>query len=319
MADSLVWADLRGVYSHGVVRLQPSYMVALGDGSVDPQGQIRTLSEGPAFAVLDGGHGLGQIVANEAMEAAVTKARACGIGLATVINGRHFGAAAYWPAQAAEQNMIAFSCSNGAGVNTAPYGGAQSSMGNNPHSWVFPAGTDRPVILDMATGVAAFGKVMMARLHGTPLPADWCLDADGNETTDAQAAVTMLPAGGPKGYAIGYVMDLLSGVLSGALTSTIKTQGGITGDLAVQSGQTFIAIDIASFIEIEKYQEMVDQNAQLMRATPPRPGFSQVFIPGEIEWNTYADRIANGIPTSRAQIGVLGKMASDYGVDPFWS
>ena len=142
---------------------------------------------------------------------------------------------------------------------------------------------------------------------------------DGNETTDAQAAVTMLPAGGPKGYAIGYVMDLLSGVLSGALTSTIKTQGGITGDLAVQSGQTFIAIDIASFIEIEKYQEMVDQNAQLMRATPPRPGFSQVFIPGEIEWNTYADRIANGIPTSRAQIGVLGKMASDYGVDPFWS
>ncbi len=317
-ARSLVWADLRGVYSHGVVRLQPSYLQSLTTGMLNPTPQISTVADGPAFAILDGDGGLGQTVANDAMAAAIEKARVCGIGLSTVFNGRHFGAAAYWPMLAAEQQMIGFSCSNGAKVNTAPYGGARSSLGNNPHAWVFPAGSDRPVILDMATGVAAFGKVMMARLHRMPLPEGWCLDADGNDTTNADAAVTMLPAGGPKGYAIGYVFDLLSGALSGALTSTIKSLGGVTGQEAIQSGMTFMAINVAAMTDYGKYEHVVDENARLMRQTVPRPGFERVFVPGEIEWSTYDDRIDNGIPTSDAELGVLTQMGADHGVATFW-
>ena len=315
-ARSLVWADLRGVYSHGVVRLQPNYLKALQEGAVNPEPSVQTLFDGPAFAVLDGDQGLGQIAADRAIRAAIEKARACGIGLACVRNSRHFGAAAYWPMLAAEAGMIGFACSNGGAVNTAPFGGARSAMGNNPHAWVIPAGEDRPVVLDMATGVAAMGKVAMARLHGTPLPSGWCLDADGNDTTDADAAVTMLPAGGPKGYAIGYVLDLLSGSLAGAQTSTVKALGGLSGPVASQTGMTFLAVDIAAVTDIDDFAKSADRTAQLMRATPPRPGFERVYVPGEIEWNTYDDRIVNGVPTSQAEIGVLAQMAREHGVEP---
>ena len=315
-ARSLVWADLRGVYSHGVVRLQPNYLKSLTDGAVNPKPNIRTLFDGPAFAVLDGGCGLGQVAADRATRAAMEKARACGIGLACVRNSRHFGAAAYWPMLAAEAGMIGFACSNGGMVNTAPFGGARSAMGNNPHAWVIPAGNDRPVVLDMATGVAAMGKVAMARLHDTPLPSGWCLDADGNDTTDPDAAVTMLPAGGPKGYAIGYVLDLLSGSLAGAQTSTVKALGGISGPEASQTGMTFMAIDIAAVTDVEGFAESAEHTARLMRDTPPRPGFDRVYVPGEIEWQNYDDRIVNGVPTSPAEIGVLAQMAQDHRVDP---
>lgn len=315
-ARSLVWADLRGVYSHGVVRLQPNYLNSLKEGAVNPKPSVQILFDGPAFAVLDGDCGLGQIAADRAIRAAIDKARACGIGLACVRNSRHFGAAAYWPMLAAEAGMIGFACSNGGMVNTAPFGGARSAMGNNPHAWVIPAGEDRPVVLDMATGVAAMGKVAMARLHGTTLPSGWCLDADGNDTTDADAAVTMLPAGGPKGYAIGYVLDLLSGSLAGAQTSTVKALGGISGLEASQTGMTFLAIDVAAVTDADDFANSAERTAQLMRDTPPRPGFDRVFVPGEIEWNTYDDRIVNGVPTSQAEVGVLAKMAREQGIEP---
>jgi ureidoglycolate dehydrogenase (NAD+) len=314
-ARSLVWADLRGVYSHGVVRLQPNYLKSLKEGAVNPTPNVHLMLDGPAFAVFDGDRGLGQIAAERAVRAAIDKARACGIGLACVRNSRHFGAAAYWPMLAAESGMIGFACSNGGMVNTAPFGGARSAMGNNPHAWVIPAGEDRPVILDMATGVAAMGKVAMARLHGTPLPSGWCLDADGNDTTDPNAAVTMLPAGGPKGYAIGYVLDLLSGSLAGAQTSTVKALGGISGTEAEQTGMTFVVIDVAAVTDVGNFTKSAERTAQLMRETPPRPGFDRVYVPGEIEWSTYDDRIVNGIPTSQAEFGVLEQMAQEHGVE----
>lgn len=317
-ARSLVWADLRGIYSHGVVRLQPGYLKALQSGANNPRPQISKLLDGPAFAVFDGDRGLGQVAAGHALQAAMDKARAGGIGLACVRNSRHFGAAAYWPYLAAREQMIGFCCSNGGVVNTAPYGGARSVMGNNPHAWVIPAGRDRPVILDMATGVAAMGKVMMARLHDRPLPEGWCMDADGNDTTDPHAAVSMLPAGGAKGYAIGYVLDLLSGALAGALTSPVKALGDTGGDAADQTGMTFVVIDIAAVADADAFAATADQTAAIVRATPPRPGFDRVYVPGEIEWGTYDDRAANGIPTSPAEIGVLAQMSDEHGVAAIW-
>ena len=126
----------------------------------------------------------------------------------------------------------------------------------------------------------------------------------------------MLPAGGPKGYAIGYVLDLLSGSLAGAQTSTVKALGGISGPEASQTGMTFLAIDIAAVTDIEGFANSAEHTAQLMRDTPPRPGFDRVYVPGEIEWNTYDDRIVNGVPTSQAEVGVLAQMASEQGIDP---
>ncbi|MYB17072.1 MAG: Ldh family oxidoreductase [Chloroflexi bacterium] len=314
-ARSLVWADLRGIYSHGVVRLQPGYLKALQSGANNPRPEISVLLDGPAFAVFDGDRGMGQVAAERAVQTAMGKARESGIGLTCVRNSRHFGAAAYWPYLAAEEQMIGFSSSNGGVVNTAPYGGARSVMGNNPHAWVIPAGNDRPVILDMATGVAAMGKVMMARLHDQPLPEGWCMDSDGNDTTDPHAAVSMLPAGGAKGYAIGYVLDLISGALAGALTSPVKSLGGISGDEADQTGMTFLVIDIAAVTDAADFAATAEQTAAIVRQTPPRPGFDRVYVPGEIEWNTYDDRIVNGIPASQAEISVLAQMASEQGIE----
>ena len=128
----------------------------------------------------------------------------------------------------------------------------------------------------------------------------------------------MLPAGGPKGYAIGYVLDLISGSLAGAQTSTVKALGGLSGDEADQTGMTFMAVDIAAVTDADAFGDSVDRTAELVRKTPPRPGFERVFVPGEIEWGTYEDRVANGIPTSDAEVGVLAQMAGAHGIDPIW-
>ncbi len=318
-AQTLVEADLRGIYSHGTVRLQPGYLEALTAGTTNPTPNITAIRESPSHALLDGDAGLGQIVSRVAMEKAIEMARSSAIGVVAVQKSTHFGAAAYWPMMAAEQGFIGFACSDGPGINTAPYGGAEPAQGNLPLSWAVPAGEEFPILLDMATGVAAFGKIAMARLRNEPIPLGWAIDAKGRDTTDAHKAVTVLPAGGPKGYGLGVILDSLTGTLSGGLPSIVKLKDGSPDGLQDASSHFFLAINVEMFIPIDEFRETVDRHIQLIREIRPRDGFDRVYLPGEIEWRTKEKRLAEGIPFRPEEIEVLAQMGRDNGVQPAWS
>ncbi len=317
-AASLVEADLRGIYSHGVIRLQPTYLDEIRDGHTNATPDIKPVRDSAAHALLDGDRGQGQVVSHRAMSLAIEKARATTVGIVGVRNSRHFGAAAYWSLMAASENMIGFACSNGSLLTAAPFGGLEAAQGNMPMSYAVPTGDGDPLVLDMATGAAAMGKVMMARIRGDSIPTGWAIDEEGRDTTDPHAVSAILPAGGPKGYAIGVVLDILAGTLTGDLPSAMK---GLDPEIAGKgnlSGHFFMAIDIAGFLPVEDFAATMREHARILHAVKPRPGFDQVYLPGELEWRSKARRLAEGIPFQQQELTILQEMSDAFGVPPTW-
>jgi LDH2 family malate/lactate/ureidoglycolate dehydrogenase len=317
-AASLVESDLRGIYSHGVVRLQPPYLEEMRDGHTNPAPDIKVVRDSAAHALLDGDRGQGQVVSHRAMSLAIDKARAATIGIVGVRNSRHFGAAAYWSMMAANQNMIGFATSNGSRLSAAPFGGIEAAQGNMPMSYAIPNGDDDPVLLDMATGAAAMGKVMMASIRGDSIPLGWAIDKDGQDTTDPDAVTAVLPAGGPKGYGIGVVLDILAGTLTGSLPSAIKGLDPEIADKGNQSGHFFMAINIEGFVPVEEFADTMREHTRILHAVKPRPGFDRVYLPGEIEWKTKTDRLAGGIPFQETELAILQEMSDTFSVPITW-
>ena len=318
-AGTLVEADLRGVYSHGAVRLQPKYLQELASGKINPTPAISVAREGSGFAVVDGDGGMGQLVSRAAMGLAIEKARSTAVGAVTARHSRHYGAAAFWSMLAADQGMIGFTCSNGPGVNTAPYGGIEPSQGNLPLSWAVPAGREFPIMLDMATGVVAFGKIAMAQIRNESIPLGWAIDEAGNDVTDPAKAAAVLPAGGPKGYGLGVILDSLAGSLSGGMPSIVHMDESADDQSANASNHFFLAIDVGKFISIDEFKKTVDSHVRLLRGIRPRKGVDRVYAPGEIEWLTKEKRLAEGIPFRSEELAVLEKMGRDHGVRPPWN
>lgn len=311
-AETLVESDLRGVHSHGT-RAQPGYLQRLRSGSANPRPDIRVLDEGPAYVLVEGDEGLGQVVAHRAMSLAIRKARLSGMAAASVRNSNHYGAAAYYATMAAKEGMIGFATTNGPGVNMAPFGGAAPMVGNSPLAYAIPAGEEPPIVLDMATGWAAAGKIGVARMRGEKIPLGWGMTEDGQDTEDPGKVAIVLPMG-PKGYGLALAMDILSGPLSGGLASCHKP-----GHPHPDQGHFFWVLDIGRFTPLAQFRAEIDRQVRTIRATKPRRGTDRVYLPGEIEWNHHQERLRTGIPLHPIHLSELEKAASDLGVEPFWS
>jgi LDH2 family malate/lactate/ureidoglycolate dehydrogenase len=310
-AISLVEADLRGVTSHGT-RAAPRYLRRILGGGTNPRPTIRVLREGPAFVQLDGDNGLGQVVAPAAMQRAIACARQTGIGLVGVRNSNHFGAAAFWAMQALAEGMIGFATTNGSGVNMVAYNGAEAVVGNSPLAFAVPAGSEPPIVLDMACGVAAAGKIGVAAMKGEPIPLGWGLTADGQPTTDPNAATLVVPLG-PKGYGLAVIMDVLAGPLQGTVASCHKT-GGQGGSAPGNTGHSFLAIDVAALTDPDVFRAEIDAQIRTIRASRPQPGVDRVYLPGEIEWRTKLERLERGIPLHPAHWEALLAIGREMGV-----
>jgi len=187
-ACALVAADLRGVDTHGVLRM-PFYTAKLREGYINPKADLQPLLETSGTALIDGGSGIGQVVAHRAMEKAIDKARVSGISYIAVRNSNHFGTCAHFAMMALPHDMIGIAVTNSQ-AHLAPTGGTVKVLGNNPWSIAVPAGERLPVVLDMANSVAAMGKVRSAIKEGkTAIPADWALNREGEPTTDPRVAL----------------------------------------------------------------------------------------------------------------------------------
>ncbi len=311
IADHLVTANLRGVDSHGVIRI-PYYIEGLEKGYVKPKAEIKILKESPHSALLDGGDLLGIVPAMKATELVIEKAKSAGLAIVGVKRLGHVGMLAYYTKKIAEEKLIGFACAN-CPPRVAPWGGAGRVFGTNPFSIGLPAGNRNPIIIDMATSATAAFKIQLALKQGKKLPPGIALDKNGKPTTDPKEAVkgVLLPFGGHKGYAIALLVEILSSAFIGGLRSSETIDHAST-----QGGFLVAAIDPTLFREYDEYVQDLEEIISEVKGCKRMEGVSEVLLPGEIEDRTYSTRLREGIPIDPETLKSLEEVGKRLGV-PF--
>ncbi len=313
VAEILVGTDLRGVFSHGT-RLAPQYVQHILDGHMQARPQPRVERETPAMAVIDADRGLGHLAARDAMQRAIDKARAVGVGMVSVRHSHHFGAASMYAIQAVAQGMIGFATTSTGGPSVAPYGGRAGAMANHPLAWAFPTPGPFPVVVDIAVGVAAWQRIETMRLYGRQLPPGWCLDREGNPTEDPAQAWIMFPAGGTRGYGLGLVAAVLGGILSGGESPSRRDRY----NAATDSEHTLLALSVEHFVPRAQFLQEIGETVAACQRTPPLEGFDRVRVPGELEWENQTKWASQGIPLHREHLARLAGIAERIGVPVPW-
>jgi LDH2 family malate/lactate/ureidoglycolate dehydrogenase len=308
LADSLVMAELWGHPSHGILRL-PWYVAKLRTGAMQRVTRIETVRDAGALVVLDGRHGIGQVIANQAVALGVERARLHGVSAIGVRNSGHFGTAAYFTRQAARAGCVALLCTN-ASPAMAPWGGRHKSIGTNPWSIAAPAGRHGTVAMDLANTAVARGKVYLAAERGTDIPEGWAADADGNPTTDPRAAIEglILPMAGPKGYVISFLFDVLAGVLTGSAFGD-EVAGPYQSDVRSGAGHLLLTIEVAAMADPVEYASRVEALVDRTRSAEPAAWAGEVLVPGELEDRHHTELTAAGITltaTTWTSLTVLG-------------
>ena len=314
LAESLVQADLRGIHSHGVLRV-PDYVRKLTRDGVDPRGRPRVVTDAGAALVVDAGNAMGQIAGRFAMDLAIARARETGLALAAVRGSNHCGALEWYTARALEHDMIGIAGTN-ALPTMAPWGGTDRIVGLNPLSIAVPAGETAPLVLDMALGATAHGKVRVYAQKGLALPEGWAFDAEGRPTSDAETALAGLiqPIGAFKGLGLAMMVGILSSVLSGA---RYGTEAGSLAEGAVPGadGQFYLAIRIAAFREPAAFKAQIDRIAREYLASRRAEGVERLYLPGELETEIAARNRHEGIPLNETTVAGIVKAAEELGVE----
>lgn len=312
VADSLIEANLRGVDSHGALRL-PIYIKRLQAGLVNPNPQPRVVQQEGGIASVDADQGPGQVAGVFATDLAVTLARQHGVGAVGVQRSTHYGAAAYYVMRAARQDLLAASTTN-AEPHVVPYGGAKRALGTNPLAFAAPA-PQGLFVLDMATSQAAVGKIYLARERGESIPEGWAVDASGRPTTNPHDAANAVPLGGPKGYALAIMVEVLSGVFTGAGVADSIGRMYDEWDRPQNVGHFFMVLDPEKAIGRERFLQRMGRLWEQIKATPAAPGFDEILIPGELEERMRQERLQTGIPLPEAVYTELVALSQSFGVE----
>lgn len=312
-ADTLVTANLRGVDTHGVLRL-PLYAARLKGGAMAPSVNLSTERETTATALLDGHDGIGQVISHRAMQLAIRKAKEVGVSYVAVRHSNHFGAAAYYPMMALAQDMIGIALTN-ASPRLAPTGGVERLFGNNPWSIAVPAGKRLPVVLDMANSVVAAGKIRILQKEGKPLPEGWALNQYGEPTTDAGDALKgiLLAIGGYKGYGITLMIDLLTGVLADSnYGPRVK---GLDQDVdPAGTAHSFMAIDLAAITDAAAFRARMDSYIDEIKSSGKARGADTIYLPGELEYLKMQERKEKGVPLQAKVAEELRAVGKELGI-----
>ncbi len=310
-AELLVWANLRGVDSHGVLRI-PWYVELVDKGQMNPRPKIQVVRETPATVLIDADRAFGPVVTVLAMRQVMKKAREVGIGWGLIRNTTHQGAMGYYSLMAAREGMVglAIVCSP---PNMAPFGARAAGLHNSPITIAVPAKRHRPLVLDMATSVAAGGKLRLAIDKGIPIPEGWALDKDGNPATDPKLATILMPFGGPKGSGLAMLFECLSSLMvDNPLVAPVLL--GRERDRRHKQNSVVAAIDIGTFTDVEGYKPHVDDLIDGLKGLPKANGVDEILVPGEPEDRTHAERARHGIPLPDGTVQNLRSVAARFGV-----
>ena len=311
LAAHLIDSNLTGHDSHGVIRA-PQYLGQIETGLIVPGASSEVVRETETTTLLRGNWNYGQVVGREAMDIAIAKARASGIGITVAWEISHTGRMGTYGEQAAREGMLAIATVQGQGRIVAPFGGAEGRLSTNPIVVAAPTpDPEQPFVLDMATSVAAGGKVKVADAASTELPPDWALDAQGRPTRDPsaiEAGGAILPLGGPAGHK-GFGLSLAVTAL-GALApqGALGTHRG--------SSTVMLAVDLERFREPSEYTEVFGAFLDYVRETPRQPGVEEIVVPGELERRSRDRRRRDGIELDDGTWQRLADAAVQTGIEP---
>ncbi|MBL62854.1 MAG: malate dehydrogenase [Opitutae bacterium] len=327
-AEVLAASDLRGIDSHGVARLH-AYFEMLSAGRINPKPVLSVIRESPSTATVDGDNGLGLVVGPRANEIAMDKASEAGTGWVSVCNTNHYGIAGYYVLKALENDLIGWSMTNTTKL-VAPLWGAERKLGTNPIAIAFPGKEEPPIVIDMATCSAAYGKIEIALRKGSSIPSGWAIDGEGGETLDPKRMIeegAILPLGsdrdrgGHKGYGLAIMVDVLSCVLSGANWGPFAPPFALRQEIPEKQvgkgiGHFFGAMRIDAFIDPDEFKTQIDEYRREMQNCKATPGTDGPLIPGDPEREAEKIRSKQGIPLLPAVVDDLRDVAKQTGV-PF--
>lgn len=329
-ARVLIESDLRGVESHGIGRFK-MYVDRIRDGILFPVTRTAVVKETDNTAVIDGNHGMGHVIAHQAMEMAIAKARKSNVGMVAVLNSTHFGICGYYPSMALERNMAGLAFSN-ARPSTAPTFGVEPAIGTNPISFGAPSDEEYPFLLDIATSTIQRGKIEVNAREGKPTPRGLTIDINGDEPTDSRellktlvdGTASLLPLGGAgeelgghKGYGLGMMIEILCASFSGG--SFGKALSGFDNGKPAfhRLGHFFAAINIESFVSLEVFKSITGAIMREVRSAAKAPGHDKIYIAGEKEFDMAKRVKAHGVPVGEALQKIMRELTRDLGIKGF--
>jgi len=308
-AELLVWANARGVDSHGVLRI-PRYVEMVEAGTIKPDAEPEIVERKGAISVLEAARAPGATAMVAAMQEAVAQASKFGVAWCAARNITHAGAIGYYALQAAAKGYVGI-VMTASGPLMAYQGSRGSAVSTNPLAIAVPS-TGDPVVLDMSTANVALGKVMAAKDAGKAIPPDWGVDAQGQPTTDPKQVATLTPLGGPKGSGLSLMIEILVSVL----VNNPVIAPALNGNGAGRMNGLAIAVQIDALGVSDRFAQEVTNLAQALKASPLAAGTSSILMPGERGFAEAAAREAGGIPLPRGTVARLAKLADRFGVDP---
>ncbi len=296
-AEALVMTDTLGVYTHGT-KLLAGYLKKLQGGGYPPTAKPKIEREGPAWAIVDGDSGLGQVGCHFAMQTAMQKAAQCGVAFVSLKNTGHIGAAGHFAGQAARSGFISMITGNDIPSVAAP-GSKKAVLGSNPLAYAIPTGGD-PILLDMATAAVAGGKVYAAIQRGETIPPTWLVGPDGLPTTDGTLyphATALAPMAGHKGYGLGLWCEVLSALIpGGAMTWQVGSWMFDPPSRASWHNASFTVFHVDAMTDRSAFNSRIQSLIDEIHAAPAAEGIESVLLPGEREWKNAAAAQVHGIP-----------------------
>ena len=315
-AELMVRADLLGADGHGIFRL-PQYVRRIKGGAVNVNPKVRIAREAAGMALVDGDNGMGHVVMSFATKTAIEKAKSAGAAWVGVRNSNHAGPASLYAAMPLDHDMIGLYLAVGNANHMAPWGGIDLLLSTNPIAVAVP-GSDGAIVLDMATSVAAYGKVKTAAQRGEAMPEGWMIDRRGRPLTDPKRADEgmLVPIGGYKGYGLALVFGLLAGTLNGAAMGSDTVDFNADDTTPTNTGHAIVALSIAAFGDVDEFKRRVDKIAREIRRSKPLPGVTRVWLPGDQSRAKLEERSRSGIPVPKALRASLDKLAADLKIPP---
>ena len=319
VAQLMARADVNGSEGHGVFRL-PQYIRRIKGGAVNVKPNIRIEREAAGMALVNGDNGMGHLVMRFATEKAIEKAKTAGVAWVGVKWSNHAGPASLYASMPVEHNMIGLYLAVGNANHLPAWGGLDVLLSTNPIAIALPGHDDgeAPVILDMATTVAAYGKVKTKAQRGEMMPEGWMMDRQGKPLTDPKRANEgfLLPIGGYKGYGLALMFGLLAGTLNGAAMGRDVVDFNADDTTPTNTGHCIVAINIQAFQPVAEFKQSVDALVRDLRKSERLPGIERIHIPGEGSHAARADRLKNGVPMPPSLMAALDKLASELGIAP---
>src|SRR5258706_6947075 len=315
-ADLMVRADLQGADGHGIFRL-PQYVRRIRAGAVNVKPKMRVAREAAGMALVDGDNGMGHVVMSFAAKTAIEKAKTAGTAWVGVNRSNHAGPASLYAAMPLEHDMIGLYLAVGNANHMAPWRGIDLLLSTNPIAVAAP-GDGGPIVPDMATTVAAYGKVKTAVQRGETLPEGWMIDHQGRPLTDPKRADQglLVPIGGYKGYGLALVFGLLAGTLNGAAMGRDVVDFNNDDTTPTNTGHVIVALNVAMFRELKEFKASVDHLIRDIRNSKRLPGVDAIRLPGEQSHAKREERLQSGIPMPAPLLKNLDQLAAELKIAP---